>query len=123
MLTTKDTLPDWTFVGGETQEYEFTLRSENGGYYDIPDAMAFLAVAEFTNPSNIVLRKEAPIASNGTYSCLVVFALDPVDTVNLYGKHIYQITIRTAEGTVTVPQRGRMYIVENIDKDSIRVQE
>lgn len=123
MLTTRDTLPDWTFVGGETQEYEFILRSENGGYYDIPGAMSSLAVAEFTNPSNVVLRKEAPIVSNGTYHCLVSFALDPVDTVNLYGKHIYQITIRTASGTVTVPQRGRMYIVENIDKDGIREQE
>ena len=119
MLTKRDTLPDWTFVGGETQEYEFILRSENGGYYDIPNATAYLAVAEFTNPRHIVLQKEEAVASNGTYNCVVKFALAPADTVNLYGKHIYQITIKTSDGTVTVPQRGRMYIFENIDKGII----
>lgn len=117
MITRRDTLPDWEFTGGETQEYEFTLRSEDGGYYDVPKATASLAVAEFINPQVVVLTKEVTVAANSNkYNCLVTFTLDPEDTVDLCGKYIYQITLKTTDGTISVPQRGRMYIIQNIDK-------
>ena len=116
MITRKDTLPDWEFTGGETQEYEFTLRAENGGYYDIPGASAHLAIAEFVNPQATVLDVTGTLGKYNNYTCRVTFKLTPEDTVDLCGKYIYQITIKTKDGAVSVPQRGRMYIIQNIDK-------
>lgn len=121
MKTKFDVLPDWEFVGGETQEYTFTLRADNGGYYDVPGATASLAVAPFVNPTSTLFSKTASVTANEAgCNCLVVFRLNMEDTIDLHGKFIYQITIKTTQGMVASPQRGRMYITRNIDKAFIR---
>ena len=120
MILKTDVLPDWEFVGGVTQEYDFTLRAENGYFYDIPGATASLAVASFVNPKNTVFTKSGSIVANSAgANCVVRFLLDKNDTVNLHGKFIYQITVKNTDGTVAPPMRGRMYITENIDKSFI----
>jgi len=117
MILKTDVLPDWEFVGGVTQEYDFTLRSENGYFYDIPGATASLAVAPFVNPKDAVIVKQGFIIANSSgVNCVAHFSLDKNDTVNLHGKFIYQISVKNIDGTMAPPMRGRMYITENIDK-------
>lgn len=120
MITKYETLPDWEFVGGVTQEYDFTLRAENGYYYDIPGATASLAVSPFVNQAEPVFVKSGSIVANSAgANCIVRFLLDAGDTVNLHGKFIYQITVKNTDGTIAPPMRGRMFIIENIDKDFV----
>lgn len=117
MITKRETLPDWEFVGGVTQEYDFTLRAENGYYYDIPGATASLAIAPFANQQAAVVVKSGAIIANAAgANCIAHFLLDKNDTVNLHGKFIYQITVKNTDGTIAPPMRGRMFIIENIDK-------
>ena len=120
MILKTDVLPDWEFIGGVTQEYDFTLRAENGYFYDIPGATASLAVAPFVNPKDTILTKTGSIRTNSAGAhCVVHFLLDKKDTVNLHGKFIYQISVKNTDGTMAPPMRGRMYITENIDKSFV----
>lgn len=45
--------------------------------------------------------------------------LDPADTVNLYGRFVYQLTLVNAKGEVEVPYQGICWIQNNIHKDYI----
>lgn len=121
MLTKQFSLPEWDFVGGETQKRTFTLRRPSGQYYDIPNGIANLAVVEFVNRDmSPVLTQETPVSigANGK-ACNVAFALSPSDTKDLDGKYIYQITISDGNGNVAIPSQGIMVIAKNIHKAAI----
>ena len=47
-------------------------------------------------------------------------ALLPQETVNLYGKYIYQITIQDMSGETEIPSQGILGITNNIDKAIIK---
>lgn len=44
-------------------------------------------------------------------------SITPEDTVDLWGKYIYQISIKDANGVVEIPNQGILYITNNIHKD------
>ena len=46
--------------------------------------------------------------------------LDPLDTVDLCGKYIYQITIKDINGNIEIPKQGILFITNNINKSFIR---
>lgn len=121
MNTVYYSLPEWDFVGGETQKRTLTLQKENGRKYDLPGASAHLAVVDFVNSNSTPkISKDLSITSDGSGSyCEIIITLSPSDTVNLSGKHIYQITIKDASGNVSIPQKGIMHIANNIDKSFI----
>ena len=119
MIIKSDTLPDWVFIGGGTQEYVFTLRDEEGHVYNLPGATANLAVAEFANPSHLVFSQTVDVLdADGKSSgdcCYATFAIGANVTRPLSGRYIYQIAVKTADGIIAPPQRGRMYITQNIN--------
>lgn len=118
MQTEIYTLPEWDFVGGETQRRGFTLLRSTGAEYDLPSAQAELAVVDFMNPSSAAcIVQQVPVQLNRDgVSCEVSFTLSPADTVDLAGKYMYQITVRDVNGNTSIPRRGKMYIIENLDK-------
>lgn len=121
MQTNNYSLPEWRFVGGETQKRIFTLRELNRmNTYDIPGASIELAVVDFVNPKSAAkLLKSVEIQSDSTGRyCDAVVVLSPTDTLNLSGKYIYQLTIKDPLGNIAAP-RGLMYIAENVDKSFI----
>ncbi len=118
MQTNMYTLPEWNFVGGETQRRSFTLMKQNGSIYDLPSSTASLSIVDFVNPGmDPIVTKQVPVEDNkdGKF-CEVIFGLSPADTVDLSGKYIYQVTIKDASGNTSIPRRGYMHIIENIDK-------
>lgn len=121
MKTRFYTLPDWDFVGGETQNRVLTLQKEGGQKYDLPGATAHLAIVDFVNcHSAPVLAKELQITQDGDgLYCVVTIPLSPSETVNLSGKHIYQITVKDVNGNTSIPQKGIMHISYNIDRSFI----
>ena len=118
MQTKLYALPEWDFVGGSSQDRIFTLMRESGLEYDLPGATASLAVVEFVNPKGVpLLTKQVPVALNQSGTCCdVAFSMSPADTIQMAGKYIYQITVKDINGNTSIPQRGYMYITENIDK-------
>lgn len=119
MQTKFNSLPDWDFVGGETQCRTFELYESDGmRVCDIPGAVCEMAVVDFINQdSQNRLLKSATITNdeNGN-TCFVTVSLSPSDTVSMSGKYLYQLTIKDAKGNITAP-RGIMRVYKNIDRD------
>lgn len=118
MQTKLTTMPEWNFVGGETQKRTFTIYKPSGIAYDIPNGTASLAIVDFVNrDSDPVLSKQSSVTvdSDGK-SCKVAFTLDPSDTVSLFGKYLYQVTIKDGNGNASIPYHGIMVIARNIDQ-------
>lgn len=51
---------------------------------------------------------------------VLAVTLDPLDTVDLCGKYIYQITIKDINGNIEIPKQGILFIINNINKSFIR---
>lgn len=124
MKTNFYNLPEWRLIGGSTQQRSFVMRGEDGYEYDLTNAQAQIAFVDYMNRrSSPVLVKPASIIVNpetGRTSCVLV-ELAAIDTINMAGKYIYQISIKTATGGVAVPSQGIAYVSENIDKTFVRV--
>jgi len=63
---------------------------------------------------------EAIYNDAGTANNVLTVKLLPTETVELFGKYIYQIIIRDIDGDVEVPKQGILYVTNNINKDFIR---
>lgn len=121
MLTSYDLLPEWTFVGGETQTRGFRFKDSNGTYLNLTDGMATLSVVKYMDETQYKTADETPTLvyktaiaeDNDGNMCLAAFSIPSADTAELYGKFIYQITVRSADGAIGIPFRGHMYIVRN----------
>lgn len=121
MQTNNYVLPEWRFVGGETQTRIFTLYRMGGSVaYDIPNASIELSIVDFVHPKSTPTKlgvSEIQSDDDGVF-CNVSVKLSPRDTVNLSGKFIYQLSIKDGLGNVSI-SKGIMYISENIDKSFI----
>jgi len=125
MLNRMYKLPEIRFVGGASEDLEFNV------YYDETDPKPFNLFGGEVRFSivNFVNKNSAPLVSKPmeidvgtdelTYSVLRV-SLEPTDTVDLFGKFVYQITIRDIEGNIDIPHQGIINIHNNIDKAFIK---
>ena len=58
--------------------------------------------------------------SSGAHDNVLRVTLTPSETVDLFGKYIYQISIRDIGGDVEIPKQGVLYITNNINKGFIK---
>ena len=56
--------------------------------------------------------------TDGTY-CIAVAVLEPEDTATLFGKFVYQVTIKDTDNNVDIPWQGLIYMVKNINQEFI----
>ena len=115
-------LPEISFVGCETRDLLFHLFTETGRVFNASGAAAIFSVVGSVNRTGApVLSKPMTVLADddGIESVLAV-TLFPSETVNLYGKYIYQITIKDLSGETEIPSQGILGITNNIDKNIIR---
>lgn len=115
-------LPEITFVGGETHDLRFRLFTDTGKVFNASGVNATFSVVYSVNRTGTpVLSKQMTVLADddGVESILAVTLL-PTDTVNLYGKYIYQITIQDMSNEVDIPSQGILGITNNIDKSLIK---
>ena len=107
-------LPTIEFVGGETQKLMFNAyHYQSRDVFDLSGCTYSFSVVSATNKVGTpVITKTGSI----TESYSISVTLDPRDTVNLYGKYIYQISIKASNGTIEIPKQGVLYITNNINK-------
>ncbi len=124
MQTKLTALPEWDFVGGETQKRTFTIQKPSGYEYDIPNGTASLAVVDFVNRnSSPVFSKQVAVTANASgKACEASFTLVPSDTIHLAGKYLYQVTIKDGNGNTSIPSHGIMIIERNIDQSFLSEQ-
>lgn len=131
MLTSYDLLPEWTFVGGESQSRGFRFLDSKGDYLELEGAIVTLSVTRYMDETQYKTETQKPTLEyrvqmsmdESERPCLAAFFIPASDTAELYGKFTYQLTIRTSAGLIGIPFRGQMYIVRNIHPYAINYTE
>ena len=116
-------LPNIDFVAGSTQDIDFHCYFwRNKEPFDLRNCTAKFSITNFVNKtSRPVVSKDMEIRI-GTYDGeedienIFHVTLSKNDTINLYGKYIYQVTVHGPEGEIDIPGQGTIYINRNIDK-------
>ena len=115
------TLPTVTLVAGQSKTLGFNLWTESGDPFNGDGCTGNFSVVNYSNKNTIVMSKVMAFESSeddDVYNVATV-DLDPSDTLGLYGKYVYQITIIDGDGDVEIPNQGIMLIARNINEDII----
>lgn len=117
MQTNIYTLPELTFVGGKTQELRFNLKDKNGEPYNASGNTVNFSICDYSYKTGAPLLSLTTtlIADENGVADMLYITIAPEDTLNLFGKYIYQITIVDISGRVEIPNQGIMNITKNIN--------
>lgn len=118
MQTNIYTLPELTFVGGKTQELNFRLKRPDGTPYNARACTANFAICNYSNKTGtpfVSITPEFRTEESGGVINILHIDLPATDTLELFGKYIYQITIIDDNGNVEIPNQGIMNITRNIN--------
>ena len=119
------TLPTIDFVGGSTTELIFNVYwgTKNPRPFGMVGCTANFAVTSYTNKTGApVISKtmEVRLNADDTFYNVLHVELKPSDTIDLFGKYIYQITIKDVDNSADIPHQGILYIHNNINKQYLR---
>lgn len=115
------TLPEINMVGGATRNLYFNLKDKDGNVFDAEGCMANFAVCNYADKQSTPLFTITPdfmADEKGTRS-IVHVPLDTGYTRELYGKYVYQITLKNTKGEIGIPNQGILNITRNIDQTYI----
>lgn len=120
MLNNMYTLPEIHFVGGASKELQFNLFYDESAPtpYNFSGGKANFSIVNLTNKNSAPLvSKSMTVSMNdtGTHYNTVSVLLLPSETVDLFGKFVYQITLKDANGNIDLFQ-GILNIYGNINK-------
>lgn len=121
MQTTVYTLPEISFVGGETQEFNFHLKNHEGDPFDASGASVDFAICNYSNKTGSPLLSYTPtlLADENGVASVIILTIPKEDTATLAGKFIYQITIVDVSGNSEIPNQGIMNIAKNIHQEYV----
>ena len=114
-------LPEMSFIGGESQTLIFNLLTYDGNDFDASECDVGFALIHYSNKNGIpILTKKANILEGDEGIMNIAnFDLLPEDTLGLYGRYVYQITISDAYGNTEIPGQGIIDITRNIHPNFI----
>lgn len=117
-------LPELDFVGGSSEDFVFHVYSDksNPKPFGLTNCTANFSIINFVNKNGVpVVSKTMTVRmdKDETFYNILSVSLTPRDTVDLFGKFVYQITIKDIDNNVDL-QQGVIYIHNNINKDFTR---
>lgn len=115
------TLPQDSFVAGQTRKYAWRLLRESGHPFAANGCTGKFALIDYSDKDGepILIKPIEFASADDGVSNVGIVALEPEDTLNLDGKYVYQLTIRDADGNVDIPNKGIFYISNNIHKSFV----
>lgn len=113
-------LPSVQFVGGSFQNIRFHLETPSVEVFDADSHEVNFSIMRWGYRGNPSISKRASLIPD-RYGYSIEINLLPSETVYLYGKFIYQVSISDAAGYVEIPGRGIMDIIRNINPETIPV--
>ena len=115
-------LPEISFIGGETHDFRFSLFTDTGKTFNASGIKATFSIVSSINRSGqpILSKDMTVIANDDGIENIITVTLQSNETVNLYGKYIYQITLQDMSGDIEIPSQGILGIINNIDKNIVR---
>ena len=111
-------LPQEDLVGGESREFQFRLYTQNGVPFSIHEGSAYFALINYSNKSGApILSKSCSttVGPEGVENTVAV-ELHSQETLELFGKYIYQVTIIDRYGEAEIPGQGILHITRNINR-------
>ena len=114
------TLPQITLVGGQSETIQWRVFDRDGEPYDASGISGRFAVVDYSHQAvttplltaNITFVNDSEMGVNN----VAQITLSSSDTLALYGKYIYQITLKDSLGSAEIPNQGIMFIAHNIDQ-------
>ena len=122
MKNTIYTLPQDSFVAGQTREYAWRLFRESGLSFNSYGCTGAFSLLDYSHKDEdpILVKEITFIAGDNSINNVATVTLNPQDTVELDGKYIYQLSIKDMDGNVEIPNQGILYISNNIHKSFVR---
>lgn len=114
------TLPELAFVGGSSEDLIFHAYRDGiePKPFGLTGCTANFSIADYANKSGTPLvSKEMTIKmdSANVYENIMTILLEPEDTIDLFGKYVYQITVKDPDAKADIRQ-GVLMIHKNVDK-------
>lgn len=120
MTQNRYSLPELSFISGESQNLVFRLFTEQNQPVDAGDITCSLSAIPYGNINAVpVLTKSGVIVNaGGNEKAYIKVLLEPNDTISLSGKYIYQISLKDYLDNIELYQ-GILTIFHNVDKNFI----
>ena len=121
MVNSIYTLPEMSFIGGESQVLLFNLLTISGTDFDAENCTVGFAVIHYANKNGVPIFTKDVEIKMGKNNIMNIAQVDilPEDTIGLYGRYVYQITVRDYDGVTEIPGQGIINITRNIHPDFI----
>ena len=118
------TLPEIQYVGGEAQRFYMNLWSPppNSEPFNANGCVVNFSIINYSNKIGVpVLSKSCEILKDeNDIPSVAIVELLATETVMLYGKYVYQITIIDPDDRTEIPNQGLMFIAKNINQGFIK---
>lgn len=113
-------LPEYHMTAGESKNITIPIYNTAKKQIDATGMTARFSISDFVNIASepLVTKSCSVIVQDGELMAVLFVVLEPEDTVNIYGKYIYQITAKDSQGSLGV-LRGVLHIAPNNDKTGI----
>ena len=115
-------LPTVEFVGGETQRLSFQFfRTTYSNMVPLTSTTSnFSVISSHNKRGSPIISKsmEIRLGDDGLTMNVLYVELDSSETLNLFGKYIYQIVIKDVDGDIEIPMQGIMYVTNNINQQA-----
>lgn len=117
-------MPEIRFVSGQSNTLRWRLFTSARTPFNADGCVGNFSVVDYSLPVSEPLISKPLEFSVGDYELnvknLATVELQPEDTLGLYGKYIYQITIQDVDGSVEIPNQGFLQISHNINEDFLK---
>ena len=118
------TLPEVMFVSGQSQTLRWRLWTVNKVPFNADGCVGDFSVVDYSDKTGDPLITKSLTFSIGDddTGAKNVASVDllPKETLGLYGKYIYQITIKDIDGEAEIPNQGILLITHNINESFLK---
>ena len=118
-------LPEVMFVAGQSNTLRWRLFTEQNVPFNAEGCTGKFALVDYSDKYNdepLVSKPLSFVIGDDVTGAKNVATVDllPTDTLGLYGKYIYQITIKDIDGEVEIPNQGIFNIFHNINESFLK---
>ena len=118
------TLPQITFVAGQSQTLRWRLLTQSKYPFNANDCTGNFAVVDYSDKySDPLISKPLSFVvddNKNEVKNIATVELLPTDTLGFSGKYIYQIIIKDIKGKTEIPNQGILLISHNINESFLQ---
>lgn len=118
------TMPEVVFVSGQSNTLRWRLFTMTHVPFNADGCTGNFAVVDYSDQTGdpLISKSLKFVVGDDETGVKNVATVDllPQDTLGLYGKYIYQITIKDVDGEAEIPNQGFLQITHNINESFLK---